>query len=186
MDSSSSTGQREFGGECWPAEGSDRKRGVSPAWWSCAEKATSSGGPPRTCYRREGAGESELRTAGFMKSSFFLFWLFAALGALAHPGGLDANGGHTDRKTGVYHYHRGTNTLTGTNEITTPPGVDDPEVGHPGMETNTVAAPTVDGGGWPASGWAHLPWWVYLVGLGCGYLLWEIASYFWQKRKSAQ
>lgn len=24
----------------------------------------------------------------------------------AHPGGLDANGGHYDRKTGEYHYHR--------------------------------------------------------------------------------
>jgi hypothetical protein len=26
--------------------------------------------------------------------------------ALAHPGGLDANGGHYNRKTGEYHYHR--------------------------------------------------------------------------------
>ena len=24
----------------------------------------------------------------------------------ANPGGLDANGGHYDRKTGEYHYHR--------------------------------------------------------------------------------
>ena len=24
----------------------------------------------------------------------------------AHPGGLDANGGHTNRKTGEYHYHQ--------------------------------------------------------------------------------
>ena len=24
----------------------------------------------------------------------------------AHPGGLDANGGHYNRKTGEYHYHR--------------------------------------------------------------------------------
>ena len=29
--------------------------------------------------------------------------------ALAHSGGLDANGGHRDRKTGQYHYHRGPN-----------------------------------------------------------------------------
>lgn len=26
---------------------------------------------------------------------------------LAHPGGLDASGGHTDRRTGTYHSHRG-------------------------------------------------------------------------------
>ena len=26
--------------------------------------------------------------------------------ASAHPGGLDANGGHYNRKTGEYHYHR--------------------------------------------------------------------------------
>lgn len=29
--------------------------------------------------------------------------------ASAHPGSLDANGGHWDRKNGVYHYHDGTN-----------------------------------------------------------------------------
>ena len=33
--------------------------------------------------------------------------LFAAGLALAHGGGLDANGGHTDRRTGEYHLHRG-------------------------------------------------------------------------------
>ena len=33
--------------------------------------------------------------------------LFAAALALAHGGGLDANGGHTDRRTGEYHQHRG-------------------------------------------------------------------------------
>lgn len=27
-------------------------------------------------------------------------------GALPHPGGLDAWGGHYDHRTGVYHYHR--------------------------------------------------------------------------------
>lgn len=26
--------------------------------------------------------------------------------ASAHPGGLDSQGGHTDRSTGIYHYHR--------------------------------------------------------------------------------
>ena len=28
--------------------------------------------------------------------------------AFAHSGRLDANGGHYNRKTGTYHYHRGT------------------------------------------------------------------------------
>ena len=27
--------------------------------------------------------------------------------AYSHPGRTDANGGHTDRKTGKYHYHGG-------------------------------------------------------------------------------
>lgn len=27
--------------------------------------------------------------------------------AFAHPGGLDSKGGHYNRKTGEYHYHRG-------------------------------------------------------------------------------
>ena len=31
-----------------------------------------------------------------------------AVRAEAHPGGLDANGCHTNRKTGDYHCHRGT------------------------------------------------------------------------------
>lgn len=29
---------------------------------------------------------------------------------LAHPGSLDSNGGHYNRKTGEYHYHDGTHT----------------------------------------------------------------------------
>jgi micrococcal nuclease len=32
--------------------------------------------------------------------------LVASPSVLAHPGGLDANGGHTNRKTGEYHCHR--------------------------------------------------------------------------------
>ncbi len=38
--------------------------------------------------------------------------LFAAALALAHGGGLDANGGHTDRRTGEYHQHRGAGAAT--------------------------------------------------------------------------
>lgn len=48
-----------------------------------------------------------------MKTPLFLFAIFAALVATAHPGGLDAKGGHTDRKTGIYHFHRGTNAPAG-------------------------------------------------------------------------
>ena len=33
--------------------------------------------------------------------------LGAASWAWAHGGGLDQNGGHFDRKTGLYHFHRG-------------------------------------------------------------------------------
>lgn len=36
-----------------------------------------------------------------------LLVLSAAPSALAHPGRTDANGGHTDRSTGEYHYHHG-------------------------------------------------------------------------------
>lgn len=32
--------------------------------------------------------------------------MVAAAIALGHPGGLDSKGGHTERKTGRYHYHR--------------------------------------------------------------------------------
>lgn len=39
-----------------------------------------------------------------------LLAILVAVGVLgilrAHPGGLDAAGGHTDRKTGTYHFHR--------------------------------------------------------------------------------
>jgi hypothetical protein len=40
-----------------------------------------------------------------------LVMLLASLGTVdlgySHSGGLDANGGHHDRKNGGYHYHRG-------------------------------------------------------------------------------
>lgn len=37
--------------------------------------------------------------------------LVLASAACAHPGRLDANGGHTNKDTGEYHYHRGPNAL---------------------------------------------------------------------------
>jgi hypothetical protein len=41
-----------------------------------------------------------------MKTLFGSVWLLVCVVASAHPGGLDANGGHYDRKTGSYHTHR--------------------------------------------------------------------------------
>lgn len=42
-----------------------------------------------------------------MKYSLTLLALiFAANVALAHPGGLDAKGGHKDAQTGKYHIHK--------------------------------------------------------------------------------
>lgn len=48
----------------------------------------------------------------FKKQIAFLFLilvLFSSLvgEAFAHPGGTDSGGGHTDRRTGEYHYHHG-------------------------------------------------------------------------------
>ena len=39
-----------------------------------------------------------------------LVLVFASM-SFAHPGKLDANGGHTDKETGEYHYHKGPNAL---------------------------------------------------------------------------
>ena len=36
----------------------------------------------------------------------------------AHPGGLDANGGHNDRKNGGYHYHRNPPATGATQPVT--------------------------------------------------------------------
>ena len=50
-----------------------------------------------------------------MKSIIFslyavLIGVFLSSGtAFAHSGGLDSKGGHYNRKTGEYHYHRGVN-----------------------------------------------------------------------------
>ncbi len=39
-----------------------------------------------------------------------LVLVFASM-SFAHPGKLDANGGHYDKETGEYHYHKGPNAL---------------------------------------------------------------------------
>lgn len=42
-----------------------------------------------------------------IRSLAAIFFLVAPVMALAHPGGLNAEGCHTNRKTGEYHCHRG-------------------------------------------------------------------------------
>lgn len=41
--------------------------------------------------------------------------LAAAAAVFAHPGGLDSQGGHFDRRTGLYHQHRGGTGATGSD-----------------------------------------------------------------------
>ena len=38
--------------------------------------------------------------------------VFTPMDAESHSGRLDANGGHYNRKTGEYHYHRGPNSVS--------------------------------------------------------------------------
>ena len=57
------------------------------------------------------------------KTSLIVFILLAAISMVfSHGGGLDANGGHWDRKAGTYHYHRSPNnapiTVTPTTTTT--------------------------------------------------------------------
>src|SRR5262245_51489279 len=53
--------------------------------------------------------------------------------AFAHPGGLDSKGGHHNRKTGEYHYHRGGGNDLSSLPIERPPK----EVAPPKNETPT-------------------------------------------------
>ena len=50
-----------------------------------------------------------MRKARFILSAIIVLAL--ALSASAHPGKLDKNGGHVDKETGEYHYHKGPNAL---------------------------------------------------------------------------
>ncbi|HEY8241060.1 MAG TPA: YHYH domain-containing protein [Kiritimatiellia bacterium] len=47
---------------------------------------------------------------------------------LAHPGGLDAKGGHFNWKTGKYHVHRAPTATTGTSSLATYPAVTNTQV----------------------------------------------------------
>lgn len=129
-----------------------------------------------------------------MKTTFVLFSLFVAFGAIAHPGGLDANGGHIDRKTGIYHYHRGTNApsdnapapqVAPSQNQSPTPVASGGDVAAKRIETETRAAEfqKKEAESGSASALNNVPWWVYLVGLGCGYVVWEMASFYFQKKR---
>jgi len=54
-----------------------------------------------------------------LRASIGLFvWLLTSV-AIAHLGGLDANGGHTDNKTGEHHDHKKRGTNSPTTETST-------------------------------------------------------------------
>ncbi|MPL66001.1 hypothetical protein SDC9_11669 [bioreactor metagenome] len=69
-----------------------------------------------------------------MKKSIALFALlvFAATALFSHSGGLDSNGGHWDRKSGTYHYHRSPSntptTVAPTTTTTTPSNTQKKEI----------------------------------------------------------
>ena len=80
--------------------------------------------------------------------------------ASAHPGGTDANGGHTDRETGDYHYHHGYEAHYHTGGVC-PFAFDDQtgsNSGEPSQSSDSVPkeAPDVE---WVeiANGWWHNP-----------------------------
>jgi len=139
-----------------------------------------------------------------MRSTVFIFALFATLGVIAHPGGVDANGGHIDRKTGVYHYHRGTNAPTANPPVesrssqTNPaPSAEPLQSGSPlqvspeidaeqkrnEMEAGLVELPERSAKTGTLSALSNVPWWVYLAVIASGYGLWELASYYYQRKQ---
>lgn len=64
------------------------------------------------------------------------FVLAAAAAVIAHPGGLDSQGGHYDRRTGLYHLHRGIGSGA------TPSDLNQPRNLTPREETPPVPAPS--------------------------------------------
>ena len=69
--------------------------------------------------------------------SAILIFIFA-LPVFAHPGSLDENGGHYDRKTGEYHYHDGDHT---TNPTPAPTPTEKPNTAPSSLDNeNTLSA----------------------------------------------
>lgn len=50
-----------------------------------------------------------------ISSLILLMFVCMSISVSAHPGSLDENGGHYNRKTGEYHYHDGTHTSSGVS-----------------------------------------------------------------------
>jgi hypothetical protein len=123
--------------------------------------------------------------------TLLLCFLFAALGAMGHPGGLDANGGHTDSKTGIYHYHQGTNAPAGKLSVPVQPT-------NPVASNSDTVLRLVDVASGAAGSDARkarvgsesvlkpFPWWAYLAAFGSGLLVWRIAVRYYPKRKGIQ
>lgn len=72
-----------------------------------------------------------------MKFPLGLFLSLFTVTALAHPGGLDKNGGHTDKKTGEYHYHKKTGADSPPPAATSP----GPVMKKPTQPTPTTTTP---------------------------------------------
>ncbi len=53
--------------------------------------------------------------------SIVLLMCFFHIVSFAHPGSLDSNGGHWNRKSGTYHYHSGVNTRSSSNNLDVSP-----------------------------------------------------------------
>lgn len=135
----------------------------------------------------------------FMRATVFLFALFAPVVVFAHPGGVDANGGHSDRKTGIYHYHRGTNALVQSPSVQTNPALSviplqsesaapvsssgDIQEKRIEMEAGAAEYQEKPDASSSVSALSNVPWWAYLVVIGCGYGLLELASYYYQKQR---
>ena len=62
---------------------------------------------------------------------FFLIVLFCPVMVFSHGGGVDSAGGHTNQKTGEYHYHNKSKSITESN-----------------LQKNPIAYNRDDFGGW--------------------------------------
>ena len=65
-----------------------------------------------------------------MKKALVMFFLSVAgtMILYSHSGGLDSSGGHWDRKSGTYHYHRAPSYTPPTTTTTIPPSSQEKEV----------------------------------------------------------
>lgn len=78
-------------------------------------------GSPFTCSTRPSPPQPALVTlTGMAKLIPAVVALITLAPGFAHPGGLDAEGGHHDRKNGGYHYHRGGPSTPAPASATTP------------------------------------------------------------------